>query len=126
MIKCQTIEIYNCTVAFLFNPDRTEFELWYHDNVSHITDDEYKQMYKDLFANDHCGGFTQSLDCGDVVCCIKELDSKDYIAHEILHTTNKILLSRGVAADFDNDEPQTYLCGWLTKKFYEYLESKDK
>lgn len=122
MKKFLKVEIYNLTVVFFAEPTKVEFETVYHDNVTRITDKEYKQMYYDMFENEKCGGFTYMLDCGDIVCCIKYPDSKGYIAHEILHTTNKILGSRGVVADFENDEAQTYLDGYLTDKFYEALK----
>lgn len=124
MVKYQRVDIYGMTVLFLANPTKVEFELMYHDNVEKITDDEYKLMYKDTFNNNGCGGFTTLLECGDIVCCIKEVGNEGYVAHEILHTTNRILGSRGVILDADNDEPQTYLCGWLTKVFYDALKEK--
>lgn len=126
MVKYQKVEIYDCTVVFLINPTKVEFEIMYHDNVSRVTDAEYREMYKDIFDNDKCGGFTRQLECGDVVCCVKEPYNEGYIAHEILHTTNRILLSRGIVADFENDEPQTYLDGWLTTKYYECLSEMTK
>jgi hypothetical protein len=52
MVKYQKVEIYGTTVVFLVEPTKVEFELMYHDNVEKITDDEYKQMYKDTFKND--------------------------------------------------------------------------
>ena len=126
MVKYLKVEIYDITVVFMLNPTRVEFEMMYHDNATRILDEEYKQMQKDVFENDKCGGFTFPLECGDIVCCVKEPYKEGYVAHEILHTTNRILLRRGVVADFDNDEPQTYLDGWLTDKYYEYLSELTK
>lgn len=126
MIKYLEVEIYEITVVFLIKPTKAEFERMYHDNVTKIKDDEYRKMYDDIFKNEKCGGFTYLFECGDIVCCIKYPYLEDYVAHEILHTTNKILGTRGVVADFDNDEPQTYLDGHLTKKYYKYLEEFTK
>ena len=61
MVKYLKVEIYNITVVFLINPTKVEFELFYHDHVSLITDDEYKLMHKDIYNNNSCGGFT--LEC---------------------------------------------------------------
>lgn len=126
MVKYLKVEIYDITVVFLINPTKVEFELFYHDNVNRITDDEYKQMYKDVFDNKRCVGFTTYLECGDMVLCVKEPYKEGYVAHEILHTTNRILGLRGIIADFDNDEAQTYLDGWITDKYYEYLSEMTK
>ena len=123
MKKFVKVEIYNVTVVFLIVATKLEFEMFYHDNVERISDDEYKRMFKDTFYNDKCGGYTTSLDCGDFVCCIKDASKKDFVAHEILHTANRILLSRGVTPDFDNDEPQAYLVGYLTRVFYETIDN---
>ena len=45
MVKYQRIDVYGCTVVFMGEPTKVEFELMYHDNVERITDDEYKRMY---------------------------------------------------------------------------------
>ena len=42
------VEIYNITVVFFAEPTKVEFETVYHDNVTRITDKEYKQMYYDM------------------------------------------------------------------------------
>lgn len=126
MVKHLKVEIYDITVVFLINPTKVEFETFYHDNVTRINDEEYKQMYKDVFNNDTCAGFTFVLGCGSIVFYVKEPYSEHDVAHEILHTTNDILGSRGITADFDNDEAQAYLCGYLTKKYYEYIYEMTK
>ena len=121
MVKYQRIDVYGCTVVFMGEPTKVEFELMYHDNVERITDDEYKRMYHDIFENKKCGGFTVPLDYGDYVCCIKDVMAYDYVAHEIYHTATRILLSRGVELQNDNDEPFAYLVGYLTSMFYQSI-----
>lgn len=121
MIKYQTIDIYGITVVFLVEPTKVEFELMYHDNVERIDDDEYKQMYKDIFENEKCGGFTTLLNKGSFVCCVKEALNHNYIAHEIGHLAIRVLWSRGIEIKDDNDEPFTYLVGWLTGLYYEWI-----
>ena len=122
MVKYLYVEMYRTTVIFLIQPSKVQFELMYHDHVEFITDSEYRCMYKDLFKNDKCGGFTVPLKKGDVVLCVKDIEQRGDIAHEILHTTNVILKRRGIRLDPNNDEPQAYLVSYLTDKFYEYIE----
>ena len=40
------------------------------------------------------------------------------IAHEITHLVNYILKDFHIKHDFDNDEPQAYLTGWIADKIY--------
>lgn len=44
------------------------------------------------------------------------------IAHEVVHIVNSILRDRGVKLDYDNDEAQAYLTGWITHQCYKYLK----
>lgn len=121
MVKYQKIDIYGCTAVFLVEPTKVEFEMMYHDNVTRITDEEYKQMHKDIFENNKCGGFTTYLDNGDFICCIKEALNHGYVAHEIGHLSLRILLSRGLVINEDSDEAFTYLHGWLMGLYYGWL-----
>ena len=121
MVKYQKIDIYGLTVVFLVEPTKVEFELMYHDNVTRITDDEYKQMYKDVFDNERCGGFTVPLDNGDFVCCIKDALNHTYISHEIGHTALRILLNRGLEINLQSDEAFTYLQGFLVGQYYSWI-----
>ena len=43
------------------------------------------------------------------------------IAHECVHIAHMILNSRGVVADYDNDEPEAYLLGMISNKVYKFL-----
>lgn len=121
MVKYQKVEIYDCMVVFLVEPTKVDFELMYHDNVTRITDDEYKQMHKDIFDNDKCGGFTVPLDCGDFVLCIKDALNHSFVSHEIGHTALRILINRGLEINLSSDEAYTYLHGWLTGLYYTWL-----
>ena len=44
------------------------------------------------------------------------------IAHECLHATNTILSHVGIKADYDNDEAQAYLMGYLTDQITEFIK----
>jgi hypothetical protein len=43
-------------------------------------------------------------------------DDHACLAHECLHTANNVLQDRGVHADWENDEAQAYLCGYLVRE----------
>ena len=45
MKKFVKVEIYNVTVVFLIEATKLEFEMFYHDNVERISDEEYKRMF---------------------------------------------------------------------------------
>lgn len=46
------------------------------------------------------------------------------IAHEALHVVNFLAQSRGIEADFTNDEPLTYLLEWTVDEIYKYMKQK--
>lgn len=121
MLKYQKVEIYETTVVFLVEPTKVEFELMYHDNVTRITDDEYKKMYQDTFHNNECYGYTVTLYNGDFVVCIKDALNHSFVSHEIAHAALRILINRGLEINLTSDEAYTYLHGWLTGLYYKWL-----
>lgn len=44
------------------------------------------------------------------------------IAHEAVHAAGFVLKDRGIQADFDNDEPHTYLTEWICNQIYKFLD----
>jgi len=48
------------------------------------------------------------------------------IAHEALHISSMICQGRGINADFYNDEPQAYLCGWIVDVIYSFLSKENR
>ena len=73
-----------------------------------------------------CLGFAFSLDEKNkpsqfIVCVPKKYDA-GVVAHEALHLTNFILKERGINADYDNDEAQAYLIGWIVTEIYKFLK----
>lgn len=121
MVKYQKVEIYGTTVVFLVEPTKVEFELMYHDNVTRITDYEYKNMYQDTFHNNECYGYTVTLDNGNFVVCIKDALNHSFVSHEIAHAALRILINRGLEINLTSDEAYTYLHGWLTGLYYKWL-----
>ncbi len=49
---------------------------------------------------------------------LKESTTYSTIAHEVLHTTHRILSEIGQEACFDNDEAECYLHSWITEEVY--------
>lgn len=48
------------------------------------------------------------------------------IAHEVVHLVNYIFKDMGIYLDLDNDEPQAYFTGWLTKRINETINKIEK
>ena len=44
------------------------------------------------------------------------------ISHEALHISNFIFSERGIIPDFDNDEAQAYLLGWVVDEIYKFMK----
>ena len=46
------------------------------------------------------------------------------IAHESVHVASYVSTRAGIEADFDNDEPLTYLVGWITNEAHKFINQK--
>ena len=46
------------------------------------------------------------------------------IAHEALHIAGFIGSARGIKADFNNDEPMTYLTEWVVDQVHKFVKQK--
>lgn len=46
------------------------------------------------------------------------------IAHETVHIVNEVFKRTGMKLDYDNDEAQAYLTGWIVKEIHKVLQSK--
>lgn len=44
------------------------------------------------------------------------------ITHEAIHIAHYIADYRGFIADFENDEPITYLAGWIANEVYKFID----
>lgn len=51
----------------------------------------------------------------------KDIDH-DLIAHEVVHLVNAIYVRKKITLDPHNDEPQSYLTGWITGEIYKALK----
>lgn len=49
-------------------------------------------------------------------------DLHEIVAHEIVHAVNILFDKKGIKHDINNDEPQAYLTGYLTKLIYKAIE----
>lgn len=116
MITKIDVPIYTRSVAFVVEPTLEEFDRFYYDNATKITDGEYKSMKEDL-QNKEVGGTTWHLDSGLFLVYLRKGNSDSFVAHELFHVCNKILCAAGVNHDADA-EPWAYLIGWLTNEYY--------
>ncbi len=76
---------------------------------------------------------TPSLENFGAVTLKKDSEYKEYlvaftdkdhlsnIAHEIVHLKNYIFKDCAIALDYENDEPEAYLTGWLFDQMYNFL-----
>jgi hypothetical protein len=123
MIATINIDIYLNCVIIAAGIDEKEFDRLYYDNVTKITDDEYKAIRKDIADKSSCDGLTTTLDCGNVFVFIRKgRERYDLtVAHELYHATNRVLMRAGVLHD-EHDEPYAYLLAWLTNEYYNRLD----
>lgn len=127
MIENINVDIYGRDVAFLVEVTPKEFDLFYYDNVTRITDEEYKAIRADIQNVKGVGGVTWMLDSGYLLVYLRDGRSDIFVPHEIFHVCNKILYSAGVNHDGDA-EPWAYLIGWMTneyyRKYWKWIDSK--
>lgn len=124
MITKIDVPIYTRSIAFVVEPTEEEFDRFYYNNVTKITDEEYKKMKEDL-QNKVVGGTTWHLDSGLFLVYLRDGKSDLFVPHEIFHVCNRILCAAGVNHDAEA-EPWAYLIGWLTNEYYrEYWDWAD-
>jgi hypothetical protein len=58
-----------------------------------------------------------------VLCMVFQEDelSVNVVFHEIIHAVNYLCITRGIAHDIENDEPQAYLAGYLGERLFIFL-----
>ena len=44
------------------------------------------------------------------------------IVHEVNHAANRLLQSRGVLPDYENDEAECYIKGWMADQVQEFMK----
>ena len=117
MVDNISVDIYGIDVAFLVEVTPEEFDRFYYDNVTRITDEEYRGIRKDILDEKRVGGATWWLDSEMPLVYIRDGRSDMFVPHEIFHVCNKILCTAGVNHDADA-EPWAYLIGWMTNEYY--------
>lgn len=129
MIESINVDMYLRDVAFLVEITPEEFDRFYYDNVTKITDEEYRQIKADILNVKGVGGVTWALNSGMMLVYLRDGKSDISVPHEIFHVCNKILYMAGVNHDGDA-EPWAYLIGWMTseyyKKYWAWVDSKEK
>lgn len=61
----------------------------------------------------------------DFIIAYKDFDWS-VLVHEIIHVVNMIMKSCRIPLDYDNDETQAYLAGWVTSVLMEFENIKNK
>ena len=124
MIETIKVPMYERDIAFLVEITPEEFDRFYYDNATKITDEEYRLIRKDV-SNEN-GGVTWRLDSELMLVYLSDGRSDVMVPHEIFHVCNKILCAAGVNHDADA-EPWAYMIGWLTNEYYrKYWDWVDK
>lgn len=127
MIDAINVDIYGRSVAFLVEVTPEEFDRFYYDNVTKITDEEYKDIREDILNGKDVGGATWTLDSSLYLVYLRDGRSDKYVSHEILHVCNCILYDAGVTYTREA-EPWAYLVGWMTdeynRKYWNWVVNK--
>lgn len=98
----------------------------YNETIRYIETDNFIEIYDKA----NVGYSHNDQDCGGINCIIrgentimvktKYANHWGTIAHEALHATNRILHSRGVEIDANNDEAQAYLLTYILDKIQKF------
>lgn len=90
-------------------------EKWLNDRFFKASNDERLEISKDDYSaivyNDIVG-YREDGKYGILIYIKKKLEVKD-IAHESVHAAATLFEDIGAYFDFDNQEPFTYLVGWI-------------
>lgn len=117
MIDAIDVDIYGRRVAFLVEVTPEEFDRFYYDNVTRITDEEYRDIREEILNVKYVRGDTCTLDSGLYLVYLRNGRSDECVSHEIFHVCNCILYDAGVTYD-RAAEPWAYLVGWMTDEYY--------
>lgn len=117
------IDLLRAHVVLLIAPTISEFDRLYYDNVTRITDDEYKQIRDEIEHPELSAGCTWLLDNNTVLVFIRNKWNEGEVAHEMIHAAYKLLKPRGF--DLDDEEIWAYLGGYLVEEYYNYLRDND-
>lgn len=126
MIDGINIPIYEKAIAFFIEPTLEEFERFYYNNATKITDEEYKNI-KTAITERNTSGFCMKVKANMYIIYIKKgyKDNASTVIHELYHATNRILFDAGVIPD-EHNEPWAYLLGWLTKEYVNHIAKLTK
>ena len=123
MIYQLDIDLIRANVIFLIEPTLAEFDRLYYDNVTRITDAEYKDIREEIENPELSDGYTRLLNCGTAIVYLRHKYAEGSFTHEIIHAAYKLLKVRGF--DLDDEEAWAYLGGYLTEKYYDFMREND-
>lgn len=85
----------------------TSLKIILSDNIS-----QYSSGDPDDYSGKMQAFISMDKHTGNVTMHFEEFEPR-VIVHESVHAANRILLNKGIIADFDNDEAQAYLVDWI-------------
>ena len=123
MIEYIDIDIYLNCVVIAAGIDENDFDVLYNDHKDKFSEEEYKNIRRDIADPNSCNGLTVRLDCGNVFVYIRKGSERKelYVTHELYHATHRILQRAGVEHG-DDGESYAYLLGWLVNEYFNRLD----
>jgi hypothetical protein len=113
--KVVKIPIYNGNFIIIFSNDPNKISRVINTNPSSLG-----QIYAMTFHN----FIYQKYESFCV--CFNFWDLNDItmgtIVHEVTHAGNRVLANREVIPDWENDEPECYLKGWMADEVYAFMQ----
>lgn len=105
--KTFKIPIYNCTLTVILDKDLSYVE----------------RTYKTRSLEDF-GAISLDFGHRDYVVSFTDKDHLSNITHEVTHIKNFLFRDIGAQIDFEKDEPEAYLSGYLFDLIYNFLHDK--
>lgn len=118
MIQQLDVPIFGDNILFLVETTKEEWGNFVDNptNKDKLTDDEIQNVIDDIANVVGVGGTTTILDKGGHLVYIRDANRLFYSMHEIYHVADRILKSRGIVHDED-DEIYAYMVGWLSEEY---------
>lgn len=122
MIKIIHIELYRCSIIFLVESTKEEWEEFFKKEKKKETLTERDNLdVLEMFEENHTLGFVIPTESWDYICRISNVHNLGLAAHEIFHAANLILQKRGYVPD-EIGEPVAYLIEYITNQYYLAIE----
>jgi len=113
IVKVVDIPIYHGKLVLILSGDMDYVR-------SHIEDFDCERVFAHAW---HFEWKPESMEAFGMVLNFRDRSNMTHgaIAHEASHLASYIASSRGIVADFENDEPVAYLVSWIVDQIYYWL-----